>query len=165
MSDQKEILYEGVFLDQKEVLAAFKKVRGQQPFPFRPSNYHVTTEYLPDITHEDLYGTRVIVKATSYKKVENLHPSKKNKISNEGFGVSLITENESLGKLIEEISARGKNWHITGSYLNKRDAVYTNDIDFSDAKPVSFAFEGVFCGITKDHEQLSTPPAMHHNLL
>ena len=87
---------------------------------------------------------KVSVEVISYKLDTNLLDKNGEVVANEGFSVRLSSENPEVQAMIDQISERGKNWHITGSFMRKGDAVYTNNIDFSDGEPCSFIFEGVF---------------------
>ena len=59
--------YEGIFLSTEEVTAAFQSVSDEFPrYSVIPESFHVTTEYMPKTTHNDLYGTEVTVHITGY---------------------------------------------------------------------------------------------------
>ena len=59
---------EGVILSADEVTEAFRSASDEFPrYSVVPETFHITTEYMPETTHEDLYGTEVTVHITGYK--------------------------------------------------------------------------------------------------
>jgi len=69
LQEQNEGYYyfEGVFLSYDEVLNAAKMVSDEYSrYTVVPKEFHVTTEFLPSVTYEDLYGTEVSVHITGY---------------------------------------------------------------------------------------------------
>lgn len=132
--------YEGVFLSTEEVTEAFRSASHEFPrYPVVPEPFHITTEYMPETTHENLYGTEVTVHITGYKHGTSIDETDGSTSKNEGFKVEVTSEDPEMQKLIDSID---KNWHITGSYTTA--ARYTKYMDFSDADPVDFTITGTF---------------------
>ena len=132
--------YEGVFLSTEEVTEAFRSVSDEFPrFSVVPEQFHITTEYMPDTVHENLYGTEVTVRITGYQYGTSTDETDGSTSENEGFGVEVTSENPEMQELLDSID---KNWHITGSYTTA--ARYTKYMDFSDADPVDFILTGTF---------------------
>ena len=132
--------YEGIFLSTEEVTAAFRSVSDEFPrYPVISEPFHITTEYMPDTTHDNLYGTEVTVHITGYKYGTSKDESDGSTSENEGFKVEVTSENSKMQELLDSID---KNWHITGSYTTA--ARYTKYMDFSDAEPVDFKLTGTF---------------------
>ena len=132
--------YEGIFLSTEEVTAAFRSVSDEFPrYPVIPEPFHITTEYMPNTTHDNLYGTEVTVHIMGYKYGTSLDESDGSTSENEGFKVEVTSENSKMQELLDSID---KNWHITGSYTTA--ARYTKYMDFSDAEPVDFKLTGTF---------------------
>ena len=132
--------YEAVFLNSEEVQEIFGMVSGNYPkYEFVPGHFHVTTQYKPEIRHENLYGLPVTVHITGYV-FGSVQDTQENLASdNEGLRVELSAADKELQDLIDGIE---KNWHITGSYSVA--AKYTGQLDFSGAAPVDITIEGVF---------------------
>ena len=132
--------YEGIFLSAEDVTEAFRSASDHYPrYPVVPEEFHVTTEFLPAATHENLYGTEVTVHITGY-----IYGTAKDKTGdpasdNEGFVVELQSEDAEMQELLNSFE---KNWHITGSYTI--GAKYTEYLDFSEASPVDFTITGTF---------------------
>ena len=132
--------YEGVFLSTEEAARIFHLVSGDFPrYSVVSIPFHVTTEYLPEITHDELYGTEVTVHITGYKYGTSTDPEDGSTSLNEGFAVDVYAEDPEMQALLDSID---KNWHITGSYTTA--ARYTKYMDFSDAEPVVYIITGVF---------------------
>ena len=132
--------FEGIFLSTEEVTEAFRSVSDEFPrYSVVPVNYHITTEYMPDTTHENLYGTEVTAHITGYKYGTSKDETDGSISENEGFKVEVTSENPEMQELLNSID---KNWHITGSYTTA--ARYTKYMDFSDADPVDFTLTGTF---------------------
>lgn len=132
--------YEGIFLSTEEVTAAFQRVSDEFPrYPVIPVLFHITTEYMPEMTHDNLYGAEVTVHITGYKYGTSRDETDGSTSENEGFKVEVTSENPQMQQLLDSID---KNWHITGSYTNA--ARYTAYMDFSDADPTDFVLTGRF---------------------
>ncbi|MBQ9038517.1 MAG: hypothetical protein IJ119_03410 [Clostridia bacterium] len=132
--------YEGIFLATEEVMEAFQSVSDAFPrYPILPEPYHITTEYMPDTTHESLYGAEVTVHITGYKYGTSKDETDGSTSQNEGFKVEVTSESPKMQALLDSID---KNWHITGSYTTA--ARYTKYMDFSDADPIDFVLTGTF---------------------
>ena len=132
--------YEGIFLSTEEVTEAFRSVSDEFPrYPVFPELFHITTEYMPDTTHDNLYGTEVTVHITGYEYGTSKDETDGSTSENEGFKVEVTSENPQMQALLDSIV---KNWHITGSYTTA--ARYTKYMDFSDAEPVDFTLTGTF---------------------
>lgn len=155
------IVYEGFFLDKGAVEKAFAEVRGEKPsFPIAPEDYHVTTEFAPSEVNSELYGKPVNVEITAYKSDDHLTDRNGNVIGNEGFAVKVSSPDPVVQGIIDNITESGKNWHITGSFSNCGDAVYTNNIDFTeDALSCSFKLDATFGGFSTDKKLLTEPCA------
>lgn len=132
--------FEGIFLSYDEVIDAAKKISDEYPrYSVVPKNYHVTTEFLPAVTHEDLYGTDVSVHITGYKFGTVTSPEDGITSENEGLRVELQSENTKMQELLDSIN---KNWHISISFTT--GSKYTEYMDFSDAEPASITLTGKF---------------------
>lgn len=132
--------YEGIFLPAEEVIQAFKTASDDYPrFSVVPDQFHVTTEYLPETTHDNLYGTEVSVHITGYKYGTSIDPEDGSASQDEGFKVETLSEDSEMQAFLDGID---RNWHITGSYTTA--ARYTKYMDFSDADPVDFTIIGRF---------------------
>lgn len=132
--------YEGIFLSTKETTEAFQIVSDEFPrYPVVPERFHITTEYMPDTTHENLYGREVTVHITGYKYGTSTDETDGSTSENEGFRVEVMSEDPEMQELLDSID---KNWHITGSYTTA--ARYTKYMDFSDADPVDLILTGTF---------------------
>ena len=78
--------YEGIFLSTEEVTEAFRSVSDEFPrYPVIPETFHITTEYMPETTHENLYGTEVTVHITGYKYGTSTDETDGSTSENEGF--------------------------------------------------------------------------------
>ena len=133
-----EILWEGLFLEEAEVLKAIQSLRLESPFKKTPKDYHVTTEFKPAETHENLYGEKAIVTATLYQK--GLVTYREKETGAEGFLVEIKTENPELQKVL----SINRKWHITTSFEDW--AVTTNLLNFEKGEKVCFIFEATFGG-------------------
>lgn len=132
--------YEGVFLSTEEVTEAFRSASAEFPrYPVVPEQFHVTTEYMPEATHEDLYGMEVKVHITGYKYGTSTDETDGSTSENEGLKVEVSSEDPEMQKLLDSIN---KTWHITGSYTTA--ARYTKYLDFSDAEPMDLILTGTF---------------------
>ena len=142
LQEQNEGYYyfEGIFLSYDEVIDAAKTVSDEYPrYSVVPEEFHVTTEFLPSVTHEDLYGTEVSVHITGYQFGTATDPKDGTASENEGFRVEVQSENPEMQELLDSID---KKWHLSISYTN--GAKYTEYMDFSDADPVSITLTGKF---------------------
>ena len=157
LEKKNAILYEGFFLDNEETETLFQSVRGDVPYPLKPSDYHVTSEYNMPVLHPELYGTKVTIHVINYKRDESLINAAGAPAANEGFSVEINSDHDSVQEIIDRVTASGKNWHITGSYMNEDDAVLTNYIDFSDGEPVDVYLEAVFAGWSMDNTVFRSP--------
>ena len=133
------VVYEGVFLDQDAVLEIAQKIRGDKPaYEKTISNFHVTTAFIPEKDHRDLYGSNVTVHIIGYKAGEVTIEDGK-VTHNEALKVQLKSEDPLMEKCLKESQ---EGWHITLSYEDK--AFYTNRMDFSDAQKTDYTLTGVF---------------------
>lgn len=132
--------YEGIFLSTEEVTDAFRSASDEFPrYPVVPERFHITTEYMPEKTHENLYGRKVTVHITGYKYGTSIDVTDGSTSENEGFKVKVMSEDPEMQELLDSID---KNWHITGSYTTA--ARYTKYMDFSDAEPMDLTLTGTF---------------------
>ena len=133
------VVYEGVFLDKDEVLAVAEKIRGSKPaYDKAVSDFHVTTYFLPEISHVEVYGQKVIVHVVGYKAGEVAMED--GKITH---NEALVVELESDDPLTEYcLDQSQEGWHVTLSYEDK--AFYTNSMDYSDAQTVDYTLKGVY---------------------
>ena len=132
--------FEGIFLSYDEVIDAAKKISDEYPrYPLGPKSIHVSTEFRPAVTHEDLYGTEVSVHITGYKYGTVTDPKDGTTSENEGFRVEVQSEIAKMQELLDSIK---KNWHISISYTIS--SKYTEYMDFTDAEPVSITLTGKF---------------------
>ena len=114
-------------------------MKNKQGYFSGPQEFHVTTEFLPSVTHEDLYGTEVFVHITCYKFGTATDPKDGTTSENEGLKVEVQSENPKMQELLDSFN---KNWHISISYTI--GGKYTEYMDFSDAEPVSITLTGKF---------------------
>ena len=129
--------YEGVFLDEEEVEHAFIEASGDFPkYENLPFHFHVTTSFMPEVRHEELYGS-----------VQN---EKGNTASdNEGLLVELSSTDKEMQALID---GTDKVFHITGSYTVAGQ--YTAQLDYAHGTPIDVTIEGVF-GLCVDDKSLT----------
>ena len=146
-SSEDIVVYEAIFLDNDEISELFCSVRGETaPFENVTTDFHITTEFLPEDTHMDWYGETISVHITGYT-VQDVEMEDGQMTSNEGFKAEVSSENQKLNEYLESL---GKNYHITGAY--KDAPKYTGYIDFSDAEPVDFTVTGTFGGYISSGE-------------
>ena len=132
--------YEGIFLDSEAVQAAFKGVSDGYPkYEVVPDLYHITTSYMQDAKHEDLYGTAVTVHIVGYANGTVRDEKEGVTSNNEGLLVELSTDNGDLQTLLDNTD---RVWHITGSYTYA--AMYTGRLDYSDMVPMDITLQGTF---------------------
>ena len=144
--------FEGIFLSTEEVTKAFRSASDEFPrYPVVPETFHITTEYMPETTHENLYGTEVTVHITGYKYGTSIDETDGSTSENEGFKVEVTSQDPEMQELIDSIH---KTWHITGSYTTA--ARYTKYMDFSDAEPVDFMLTGTFGWSDSDNKLVLT---------
>ena len=144
--------FEGIFLSTEEVTKAFRSASDEFPrYPVVPETFHITTEYMPETTHENLYGTEVTVHITGYKYGTSIDETDGSTSENEGFKVEVTSQDPEMQDLIDSIH---KTWHITGSYTTA--ARYTKYMDFSDAEPVDFMLTGTFGWSDSDNKLVLT---------
>ena len=131
------VVYEAVFLDQDEVLEIAEKIRGSEPaYKETIREFHVTTDFLPDQDHRDLYGQEVTVHITGYKAGEVITDDG-TVTHNEAMKASLKSGNQRMQKYLQESQ---EGWHITLSYEDK--SFYTNFMNFSDAQKTDYTLTG-----------------------
>ncbi|MBQ6384945.1 MAG: hypothetical protein IJJ38_02100 [Lachnospiraceae bacterium] len=146
--------FEGIFLSTEEVTEAFRSSSDEFPrYPVVPETFHITTEYMPETTHENLYGTEVTVHITGYKYGTSTDETDGSTSENEGFKVEVTSQDPKMQELLNSIH---KTWHITGSYTTA--ARYTKYMDFSDAEPVDFMLTGTFGWSDSDNNLVLTRP-------
>ncbi len=144
-SEEATVVYEGIFLDNQEILDLFAKVRGEEaPYETVTKEFHVTTEFMPSEAHSKWYGEKITVHITKYKSAE-IKMDDGNMTANEGFKAEVTSDNEKLNEYLKSLN---KNFHITGSY--KDGAKYTDQIDFSDGTVLDETVEGTFGGFYSD---------------
>lgn len=132
------VVYEGVFLDHKQITDIFTQIRGQAPYSNVTQDFHVTTAFMPEKDERSLYGQEVEVKIVGYKGGA-VTDDDGNVTHNEGLKVELYAKDE---KMSAYISAHPANYHITGSY--EKEAKYTGYLDFADMQPVEYTVMGRF---------------------
>ena len=124
------IRYEGFFLDlylmsHLALNSDFKEI----------AHKHITTEYMPKITHKHLYGKRATFRILGYG-FDGI---------NEGLSVELINaENPKLTDLYKGI----KIPHITLSVRNDGKSVNTANLEFHQVSPI--IIHCTFGGYTKN---------------
>ncbi len=143
--DDYNYVYEAVFLNRSEILAIFNQMRSEMPFEKISNEFFISTEFMPDNIHSNLYGKKVKIHITKYKIGTTLNDSGY-PTHNEGFKVHLESKDEELQTLLDSYN---KNYHITGSYQDGEK--YSESIDFSDGKPVDIYVNGVFGLGTSDN--------------
>ncbi len=132
--------FEAVFLDYEEAADMFRSISENYPdYEVLTHSFHVTTEFKPEKRHESLYGTPVSVHITGYASGPVRDEDGHILSYNEGVLVEITSENKELQELFDRLD---KTWHITGSYTE--GAKYTEQLDFSNAKPVDITMEGIF---------------------
>ena len=142
--------YEGVFLETEEVTAAFESASDAFPrYPVVSKPFHITTEYMPETTHESLYGAEVTVHITGYKYGTSTDKADGSTAEVEGFSVEVKSEDPGMQALLDSIH---KTWHITGSYTTA--ARYTKYMDFSDAEPMDLTLTGTFGWCDSDNKMV-----------
>lgn len=145
--------YEAVFLDKADVENAFVEASSKFPkYMFVPHNFHVTTSFMPEPKHEELYGTPVTVHIVKYTHGTIQDEEENTTSDNEGFLVELSSTDERLQELID---SAGKTFHITGSYTG--GGKYTERLDFSDGTPVDITIEGTF-GVSDNNGNITLEP-------
>lgn len=146
------IVYEGFFIKNNEKLnSIIKELRNThktKALKNTPTDFHVTTEFLPKNLHKELYGVTVKIKIRKYKLCKTLK-TKKGVTANEGVSVEIITQDKNIKKLLSSIN---KNWHITASFDD--GAKYTNDIDFTDGYECEYEVEAVFGGYDNEEKRI-----------
>ncbi len=137
----KNVIYEGIFFDPAELKKACAHVRVgalEKAIEFP----HVTTEFKPAKTHEELYGQPVMFYVTGYA----------NDLRNEGVQVKLADACDAVKAAVEAVSVP----HITLSIAKDAKAKDTKDMAFSFVKPFAvFGTFGAFAGgkvVTKNEE-------------
>ena len=101
------IIYEGFFINSKMPGSLSKDIE----------NKHVTTEFRPKVTHEELYGSKVILHVSKYG----------NNGENEGLYVdSIETDNDAIRNLFDNVAVP----HITLSVSDSGKPVNTSKINF-----------------------------------
>lgn len=145
--------YEAIFLDQDEVLKAFKQAAPDYPKnDLTPPEFHVTTAFQPEEKHTSLYGTKVTVHIVGYTSGTVHRDDGAGESSNEGFLVELSTDNEEMQALLDSYD---KVWHITGSY--SAEGYYTEFLDWSKTTPMDITVTGTFGGADSDENFFTTP--------
>ena len=141
--------YEAVFLNKEEVEKAFIEASGNFPkYEYVPYHFHVTTSFMPEPKHEELYGTPVTVHIIRYAYGLVQDVQENTSSDNEGLLVEITSTDKRMQALIDSIE---KTYHITGSYTG--EAKYTGQLDFSDGTPIDITVEGVF-GMSDNDENL-----------
>ena len=142
--------YEAVFLDKADVENAFVEASGSFPkYKFVPYNFHVTTSFMPEPKHEELYGTPVTVHITKYAYGSVQNEKGNTASDNEGLLVELSSTDKRMQALIDSTDAI---FHITGSYTVAGQ--YTAQLDYADGTPIDITIEGVF-GLCVDDKSLT----------
>ena len=134
--DADYVVYEAVFVNNEQIVFLFNEVRGEAPYPKVPSDYHVTTSFLPEEDERELYGKEVTVHITGYK-AGDVTSDDGGTTRNEGFKVELASDDPDVTAYLESHVA---NFHITGSFTDQ--AKYTGYLDFSDAEPLEYSVTG-----------------------
>ena len=121
------VIYEGFFLNCNITGALEKDVKYK----------HMTTEFRPKESHEDLYGEFVVLHASKYSI----------DIYNEGYYIDrIVTNNDELKKIFNEVSIP----HVTLSTSVDGKPVDTAKLDFDKGIPIDIylpAKYGCFTGI------------------
>jgi hypothetical protein len=152
------VRYEAVFLDNDEVDAMLRSIRGDAPYPRHSSNFHITTVFSPEQDAGALYGKEAEARFIGYKACE-VTDEKGNTSCNEGLKVLLSSDDTALAEYLGVVD---KNFHLTGSYTTA--SKYTEYIDFSDMKPIDYTLRGVFgaflegTGVVLDATDAGRPP-------
>ena len=132
--------YEGVFLDEEDVEHAFLKASSDFPkYENLPFHFHVTTSFMPEERHEELYGTPVTVHIMRYAYGSVQGEKGKTASDNEGLLVELSSTDKRMQALIDSTDM---TYHITGSYTG--GGKYTDQLDFANGTPLDITIEGVF---------------------
>lgn len=144
-SEEAYVVYEGIFLDNDEMLKLFEETRGEAPLDNVTKEFHLTTEFMPESDHKQWYGEKVNVHIISYK-IQDVEMDEVGMTTNEGFKAEVTAENEELNTYLASLD---KNYHITGAY--KDAPKYTNYIDFSDGEAMDIYVSGTFGGFYSDN--------------
>ena len=132
--------YEAVFLDYKDVENAFIEASGRFPkYEYVPYTFHVSTSFMPDPKHEELYGTPVTVHIIGYANGSIQDVQENTTSDNEGLLVELSSTDKRMQALIDSTDM---TYHITGSYTG--GGKYTDQLDFANGTPLDITIEGVF---------------------
>jgi len=117
------IIYEGFFIISKIASSLSTDIEHK----------HVTTEFRPEITHEELYGSNVILHVSKYG----------NDGENEGLYVdSIETDNNTLNNLFNSITVP----HITLSVSDTGKPVNTSRIKFDKDWNGATVLDAIFGG-------------------
>ena len=117
------IIYEGFFINSKMLGSLSKDIE----------NKHVTTEFRPKVTHEELYGSKVILHVSKYG----------NNGENEGLYVDNIeTDNDTLRSLFDNVAVH----HITLSVSDSGKPVNSSKINFDKSWNGIDTIEATFGG-------------------
>ena len=153
--DEGYYYYESILLDKAEVVKAFRQANRDFPkYRVSPPEFHVTTEFMPAEKHNSLYGTKVTVHIVGYTYGAVYDAEDDVTSKNEGFRVEVSSDDKDMQKLLDGYD---KTWHITGSYTE--GGKYTEQLDWSKAKPVDITLEGTFGGADSDENFYTTPDA------
>jgi len=146
-----KVVYEAVFVNDDQVAAFFKEVRGEAPYPNVKTEFHVTTAFMPEEDARELYGTEITVLITGYVSGETTMDDGRT-TSNEGFMVDLLSADPDM---MEYLNGSDNFFHITGSYIDAPK--YTGQLDFSAAQPVYFVTTGLFGAYLTDSTVTFSP--------
>ncbi len=142
---QVYVVYEGIFLDNQEILDLFASIRGETaPFDNVTKEFHVTTEFMPSEAHSKWYGEKLSIHISKYLLADTTMDDG-GTTSNEGFKVEVSSDNEEFNEYLKSLN---KNFHITGSY--KDAAKYTDKLDFSEGEDMNVTVQGTFGGFYSD---------------
>ena len=148
------VIYEGVFIDNvNEVFNLAAELRGgKAPLQNVKDEFHVTVAYLPESPLTEKYGAKVTVRVTAYDREKMLLEDGK-EVESEAMSVVLVTSDEVLDKYIADNLESTP--HITLSYTNApKDSM---NIDFGDAKEISFDITGTFGAYVKNVGYIFSP--------
>lgn len=134
MAEKKEVIYTGYFVDREELERILQTEELSQRLQIPVEHPHMTLEFMPSHTREELYGTQAVLEAFAYG----------NNGRNEGLAVRVETEEPVLAGLLGAVAVP----HITLSIADGAQAVDTAGLDFEPIRP--FRIEGTFGGFYAD---------------
>ena len=133
-----DIKYTAFFVKKQDILSALKKIGGGDGLGNFIDAPHITTSYHPTEVNTSLFGKQVDIIIDGYGKNE----------TNEGFSVTIKSNDEEVQKEIDKITKNDSIPHITTSISDGAKAVNTRYLDFEPVKKMRI--KGTFGCYTMD---------------